>query len=187
MNKTTSNIELAALTLRDPRWESIVGRDFLADGKFYYSVPLAESHSLRFTGNWRCIAGQQVAQLVVSIHALLKDPRHISASGEWAMLTERQQGIAAHFVVGYDRDAKQFLLFDADDPGYEAFSTTGWVGQEMILTSIDRPDRNFPQHRFVYRIKDARLFTVSWELRQEGDWKAQDAFTCTKQSHDSLN
>jgi hypothetical protein len=57
------------------------------------------------------------------------------------MLTERQQGISEHFVVGFDRDAKQFLLFDADDPGYEAFSTTGWVGQEMILTSIDRPDR----------------------------------------------
>ena len=142
---------------------------------------------LRFTGNWRCIAGQQVAQLVVNAHAFRKDPRHISASGEWALLTERQQGITAHLVVGYDRDAKQFLLFDADDPGYEAFSTTGWVGQEMILTSIDRPDRSFPQHRFVYRIKDARLFTVSWELRQEGDWKAQDAFTCTKHSRDSLN
>jgi len=103
------------------------------------------------------------------------------------MVTERQQGMTAHLVVGYDRDAKQFLLFDADNPGYEAFSTTGWVGKEMILTSIDRPDRNFPQRRFVYRIKDARVFTVSWELHQEGDWEAQDVFTCTKQSRDSLN
>jgi hypothetical protein len=67
------------------------------------------------------------------------------------MLTERQQGISAHFVVGYDCDAKQFLLLDADDPGYEAFSSTGWVSQEMILTSIDRPDRYSPQHRFVYQ------------------------------------
>jgi hypothetical protein len=126
-------------------------------------------------------------QLVVNTHALRKDPQYTSASGEWAMLTEHQQGITAHLIVGYDRDAKQFLLFDADDPGYEAFSTTGWVGQEMILTSIDRPGRSFPQHRFVYRIKNARLFTVSWELHQEGDWKAQDAFTCTKQSRGSLN
>jgi hypothetical protein len=151
------------------------------------SSKLPPPMGLRFIGNWRCIAGPQVAQLVVNTHALRKDPRNISASGEWAMLTERQQGISAHLVVGYDRDAKQFLLFDADDPGYQAFSTTGWVGQEMILTSIDRPERNFPQHRFVYRIKDARLFTVSWELRQEGAWKAQDTFTCAKQSRDSLN
>jgi hypothetical protein len=142
---------------------------------------------LRFIGNWRCIAGQQVARLVVSTRALRKNPRHISASSEWAMLTEHQQGITAHFVVGFDRDAKQFVFFDADDRGYETFSTIGWVGQEMILTSIDRPDRSFPQHRFVYRIQDDRLFTVSWELRQEGDWKAQDTFTCTKQSRDSLN
>src|SRR5260221_2549893 len=75
------------------------------------SSKLPPPMGLRFTGNWRCIAGQQVAQLVVSTHALRKYPRHISASGEWAMLPERQQGITAHLIVGFDRDAKQLLLF----------------------------------------------------------------------------
>lgn len=38
MNKATRNENLAAATLDDPRWASVVARDPSADGKFFYSV-----------------------------------------------------------------------------------------------------------------------------------------------------
>jgi AraC family transcriptional regulator, regulatory protein of adaptative response / methylated-DNA-[protein]-cysteine methyltransferase len=38
MNKTEANTELAKRVIRDPRWESVVGRDSKADGTFLYSV-----------------------------------------------------------------------------------------------------------------------------------------------------
>ena len=38
MNASTKNAQLAAATVSDPRWASVVARDAKADGAFYYSV-----------------------------------------------------------------------------------------------------------------------------------------------------
>jgi AraC family transcriptional regulator, regulatory protein of adaptative response / methylated-DNA-[protein]-cysteine methyltransferase len=38
MNQSAKNEQLAAATINDPRWASIVARDLEADGTFYYSV-----------------------------------------------------------------------------------------------------------------------------------------------------
>ncbi|WP_430390194.1 methylated-DNA--[protein]-cysteine S-methyltransferase [Dyella sp. 20L07] len=38
MNRSEKNTELAAATLRDPRWPSVQAHDATADGHFYYSV-----------------------------------------------------------------------------------------------------------------------------------------------------
>jgi AraC family transcriptional regulator of adaptative response/methylated-DNA-[protein]-cysteine methyltransferase len=38
MNASTKNAQLAAATISDPRWPSVVARDAKADGTFYYSV-----------------------------------------------------------------------------------------------------------------------------------------------------
>jgi AraC family transcriptional regulator of adaptative response/methylated-DNA-[protein]-cysteine methyltransferase len=38
MNMSAKNVQLAAATVNDPRWASIVARDPKADGTFYYSV-----------------------------------------------------------------------------------------------------------------------------------------------------
>ncbi|SEB52880.1 Ada metal-binding domain-containing protein [Terriglobus roseus] len=38
MKTTESRAERAEAVLRDTRWNSLVGRDRLADGKFFYSV-----------------------------------------------------------------------------------------------------------------------------------------------------
>ena len=38
MNRSAKNVQLAAATVYDPRWASVVARDPMADGTFYYSV-----------------------------------------------------------------------------------------------------------------------------------------------------
>jgi AraC family transcriptional regulator, regulatory protein of adaptative response / methylated-DNA-[protein]-cysteine methyltransferase len=38
MSKAATTVELANSTQQDPRWHSVVDRDFKADGKFFYSV-----------------------------------------------------------------------------------------------------------------------------------------------------
>ena len=38
MSKAATNVELANRTQQDPRWQSVVDRDFKSDGKFFYSV-----------------------------------------------------------------------------------------------------------------------------------------------------
>ena len=38
MNRSTKSAQLAAATEKDPRWQSLIARDPLADGKFYYLV-----------------------------------------------------------------------------------------------------------------------------------------------------
>ncbi|MGH8067779.1 MAG: bifunctional transcriptional activator/DNA repair enzyme AdaA, partial [Candidatus Entotheonellia bacterium] len=38
MNMSAKNVQLAAATVNDPRWASVVARDPKADGTFYYSV-----------------------------------------------------------------------------------------------------------------------------------------------------
>ena len=38
MNASAKNEQLAAATVNDPRWASVVARDLAADGTFYYSV-----------------------------------------------------------------------------------------------------------------------------------------------------
>jgi hypothetical protein len=124
---------------------------------------------LAFDGQWECKAGDRTARLQVTPDRVPRRKLISAAQGRWTTLTESQEGIVAHFRVGYDRDAGQFLLFDADDPGYEVFRSDGWTGSTMTLTYVAKPENNFPANRFVYHVDNSSQFTVAWEERDNGE------------------
>ena len=55
MNTSTNNAQLAAATVNDPRWTSVVARAPEADGTFYYSV--------QTTGVY-CLFSREVASIL---------------------------------------------------------------------------------------------------------------------------
>ncbi len=138
---------------------------------------------LTFAGQWECRAGDQTARLQVTPDRAPHRELASSAKGGWATLTESQEGIVAHFRVGYDRDANEFLLIDTDDPGYEVFRPEGWIGSTMTLTYVVKPENNFPANRFVYHVDNSSQFTVAWEERDNGEWKSRDTYICHRSSH----
>jgi hypothetical protein len=137
---------------------------------------------LTFAGQWECKSGDLTARLQITPDRLRQRESMPSAQDGWAMLTESQQGLATHYLVGYDRDANEFLLLDADDPAYEAYRTEGWNGSTMTLTYVARPDKQMPANRFVYHADDSARFTVSWEEYENGEWTQQDTYTCSRSS-----
>jgi len=136
-----------------------------------------------FAGQWECKAGDLTARLQVTPDRVPRRKLISAAQGGWTTLTESQEDIVAHFRVGYDRDADEFLLFDADDPGYEVFRSDGWTGSTMTLTYVAKPENNFPANRFVYHVDNSSQFTVAWEERDNGEWKPRDTYICHRSSH----
>lgn len=134
--------------------------------------PLA---GLTFDGQWECKSGDLTltARLRVTPDRARHGESMPSAQGRWTQLTETQQGIAAHYLVGYDRDANEFLLLDADDPAYEVFRPEGWSGPTITLTYVapagqthaDKPVRLSRKrfgaiHRLLGRIREWKLETA---------------------------
>jgi hypothetical protein len=64
-----------------------------------------------FAGQWECKAGDLTARLRVTPDRVPRRELISAAQSGWTTLTESQGGIVAHFRVGYDRYADQFLLF----------------------------------------------------------------------------
>ena len=146
------------------------------------SASLPPPAGLTFDGQWECKSGDLSARLQVTPDPSRHSESMTSVTNGWAMLTETQQGMVAHYLVGYDRDAKEFLLLDADDPAHEEFRTEGWSGSTMTLTYVARPDKRMPANRFVYHADNSAQFTVSWEEYENGDWKPHDTYVCRRSS-----
>jgi hypothetical protein len=146
------------------------------------SASLPPPAGLTFDGQWECRSGDLIARLQVTPGRARHDESMTSVSTGWTMLTETQQGMVAHYLVGYDRDAKEFLLLDADDPAHEEFRTEGWSGPIMTLTYVGQPNNPMPANRFVYLVDNSSRFTVSWEEYENGDWKAHDTYVCARSS-----
>jgi hypothetical protein len=68
-------------------------------------------------------------------------------------------------------------MIDVDDPASVAYSTEGWNGKKLLLTSTDQ--LGLP-HRIQYDVDDSRQFTVTWETLEGAAWKADPGFKCTK-------
>lgn len=126
---------------------------------------------LTFSGRWECKNGDLTARLQVE-----------PGDGRWTMITESQEDVVGHFLVGYDRGVNEFLLFDVDDPAFEAFRTDGWTGSTMTLTYVTRPEINMSENRFVYHADNSSQFTVSWEDYEDTQWKTRDTYVCKRTS-----
>lgn len=136
-----------------------------------------------FDGQWECKAGDSTARLQVTPDRAPRRRLLSSAKGGWTTLTESQEDITAHFLMGYDQNANEFLVFDVDDPGYEVFRPEGWADSTMTLTYVSRPEIDFPPNRFVYHIDNSSQFTVAWEERDSGEWKPRDTYICHRTLH----
>jgi hypothetical protein len=106
-------------------------------------------------------------------------------SGPWTEIRESQDGFNGNYFVRYDRDKSQFLMVDADDPTSISYFTEGWTGKTLMLTSTNDKDQLASPHRIQYVVNDSHRFTVTWEMLEGTDWKAEPSFMCIKVDHDN--
>ena len=80
--------------------------------------------------------------------------------------------------MAYDRDKRQFVIIDAVDPAYAAYSTDGWHTRELTLTSEET--QLIPKHRLVFKIEDRNQFTVTYAVLDNTSWVSQSSSACRK-------
>jgi hypothetical protein len=71
-------------------------------------------------------------------------------------------------------------MIDEDDPASMAYSTEGWNGKKLLLTSTNDKGQLALPHRIQYDVEDSRRFTVTWEMLQGTAWKAEPSVKCIK-------
>ena len=136
-----------------------------------------------FSGQWTCGAGTSIAHLEVENQPRSTGGATLRLSGPWTEIRESQDGLNGNYFVGYDRDKSQFLMIDADDPASIAYFTEGWSGEKLVLTSTNGKDQFKLPHRIQYVVNDSHRFTVTWEMLEGSDWKAEPSFMCIKVEH----
>jgi len=137
-----------------------------------------------FSGQWKCGAGASIASIEVGNQNRATGGATLRLSGPWTEIRESEDGFNGNYFVGYDRDKSQFIMIDADDPAAVAYFTEGWSGKKLVLTSSNGKDQLALPHRIQYVVNDSRQFTVTWEMLEGTDWKAEPSFMCIKVEHD---
>jgi hypothetical protein len=133
-----------------------------------------------FSGQWNCVDGVSIAHLEVGKRNRSTGGASLRLPGSWTEIRESQDGFYGNYFVGYDRDKSQFLMIDEDDPASMAYSTEGWNGKKLLLTSTNDKGQLALPHRIQYDVEDSRRFTVTWEMLQGTAWKAEPSVTCIK-------
>jgi hypothetical protein len=135
---------------------------------------------LNFRGAWSCGDGSSKALLKVgSANHAARRYAYLSGQG-WTDIKESQDGLIGHYLVGYDRDRREFVIIDVDDPASAAYETDGWHERKLTLTPVHRPGLLFSNARFVYEVNHADEFTVAWEWLEGSVWTAKSYYTCRK-------
>jgi hypothetical protein len=106
------------------------------------------------------------------LHCERRRPSVAESSG--TLLTETQQGMAAHDLVGYDRVANKFLRPDAGEPAYKEFQSKGWTGPSTTLPHVARSDKQMAANRHVDHADNPAQFSVCGEEYENGDWKPHE-------------
>jgi hypothetical protein len=133
-----------------------------------------------FSGQWNCVDGVSIAHLEVGKRNRSTGGASLRLPGSWTEIRESQDGFYGNYFVGYDRDKSQFLMIDEDDPASMAYSTEGWNGKKLLLTSTNDKGQLALPHRIQYDVEDSRRFTVTWEMLQGTAWKAEPSVECIK-------
>lgn len=139
---------------------------------------------LDFNGQWTCGAGASIAHLEVGNQHRSTGGTALRLPGLWTEIRESQDDFNGTYLVGYDRDKSRFLMIDADDPTSITYFTEGWSGKKLMLTSTNDKDQLALPHRIQYVVNDSRRFTVTWEMLEGTDWKAEPSFMCIKIERD---
>ena len=99
----------------------------------------------------------------------------------WTEIIEKDGQTLGHYFVAYDRDKRQFVMIDANDPAYAAYSTEGWHDRRLTLTPVVDQTLSSPWYRLVYAVQSAVQFTITWELQRESGWIVKSVSTCNRQ------
>ena len=130
-----------------------------------------------FQGSWSCGEASSAGMLRVGKATNRSGRRLRSLTSAWTEVREAEQDLAGNYFVAYDRDRQRFIMIDADDPAYAAYSTDGWHGLELTLTS---EETLMPRHRLVFKIDNRRRFTLTYAVWDSAAWVASSSFTCRK-------
>jgi hypothetical protein len=134
-------------------------------------------NNFTFQGSWVCSDGPQRAYIEVGPE---KGSSQAALSHSWIALREEEEWFKGDYLVGYDSDKHQFLLIDAKDPAAIHYSTHGWDGDQLTLTSgVSEGSATFP-HRILYRLEGPSRFTVTWQLYENGSFQSYAPSDCTR-------
>ena len=133
-----------------------------------------------FQGSWQCAGPAGGGTLKVSKPSNAKNWHSRSLASTWTEIRETDQDLVGDYFVAYDRDKHQFIMIDAGDPAYAAYSTDGWRGGELTLTSEET--ERMPRHRLVYKIESRNQFEVIFGLWESASWVTSSSSTCHKVS-----
>jgi len=133
-----------------------------------------------FQGSWKCgdPAGRETLKVGKPSSGNSWRPRSLAST--WTEIRETDQDMAGNYFVAYDRDKHQFIMIDADDPAYAAYSTDGWRDRELTLTSEET--QRMQRHRLVYKIESRYQFTVIFAVWESAAWVTSSSSTCHKVS-----
>jgi hypothetical protein len=131
-----------------------------------------------FQGSWKCGDPAGSGTLKVGKPSNRNGWRPRSLASTWTEIRETGQDLVGDYFVAYDRDKQQFIMIDADDPAYAAYSTDGWRDRELTLTSDET--QPMQRHRLVYKIDSRYQFIVIFALWESSAWVTSSSFTCRK-------
>jgi hypothetical protein len=107
----------------------------------------------------------------------------------WLELTEQDvepaTGYVAKYLIGYDRQTKHLVEFDANNFGAATYSSEdGWRGDVLSMTSALATDPKAPYvaNRFTYTVTSPDTFSVDWSISRTSalEWRTSDHFTCKR-------
>jgi hypothetical protein len=134
---------------------------------------------LTFQGSWKCEDSSGGGTLRVGNPPTGRRGWHRrSLASAWTEIIETAPLLAGHYFVAYDRDTRQFIMIDADDPAYAVYSTDGWRDHELTLAA--EGTQLMPKHRLVYRVESRHQFTVTYAVWEHDTWVMQSSGTCRK-------
>ena len=137
-----------------------------------------------FHGTWRCQGRLDSATLEVGTHhpdLWKRSKKHTDRDDlHWTALTEKESGFTGHYRVAYDRDTKQFVMIDADDPAYAAYTIDEWEHETLVLTSYTAAQSSGWHFRWVYELHGVDQFKVSFETEDAMAWTTQSTCVCQR-------
>jgi hypothetical protein len=137
-----------------------------------------------FRGTWRCEGRLDSATLEVGTHHPNRWKRSKGHTDRddlhWTALTEKGSAFTGHYWVAYDRDKKQFVMVDADDPAYAAYTIDEWKNETLVLTSFTAAQPSGWHFRWVYELHGVDQFKVSFETEDAMTWTTQSTCVCQR-------
>jgi hypothetical protein len=102
--------------------------------------------------------------MIVPVDRRLHPPQEFHLSGQW--------NCGAGASIAYI------------EVGNQNRATGGATRKTLVLTSSNGTDQLAPPHRIQYVVNDSHQFTVTSEMLEGTDWKAEPSFMCIKVEHD---